>query len=439
MLDRTRVQRELVEIRRDHESGVTVDVPGDDLARMSGTIMGPVGTPYEGGTFLVDIVLTDSYPFKPPKMTFITKVWHPNVSSQNGAICLDILKDQWTPALTLKTALLSLQALLSSPEPDDPQDAIVAQQYLKDYQTFVSTARYWTEAFAKRPSLALDDKVKKLVEMGFPEAAARVERGRGWVVAPGSARLLRHFQSRTLKQALVTTHSRLDVLLLTDQLGNFSFDSQINVTTGAAASPSASGGPSHAPLTLSPPPSESRPPSDTSQTAAADLYGESASAPSAAVPSQTAAPSCGVTAEPGGTLLNEAQTSPAAAVSGIDSLEAARKRVDEFVETCKKWNLKPSQILVVLGSGPTSSFLAQALQDSGWAAWWKQLSEGTLHRDGMRDGDVQVDGDRKQVADWLQASARFKAADMVELKGVVEELNGVSFRSSTFVHAQGRI
>ena len=50
------------------------------------------------------------------------------MSSQNGAICLDILKDQWSPALTLKTALLSLQALLSTPEPDDPQDAVVAQQ-----------------------------------------------------------------------------------------------------------------------------------------------------------------------------------------------------------------------------------------------------------------------------------------------------------------------
>jgi len=61
------------------------------------------------------------YPFVPPKMRFITKVWHPNISSANGAICLDILKDQWTPALTLKTALLSLQALLSSPAPDDPQ------------------------------------------------------------------------------------------------------------------------------------------------------------------------------------------------------------------------------------------------------------------------------------------------------------------------------
>ena len=54
-------------------------------------------------------------------MRFRSKVWHPNVSSANGAICLDILKDQWSPALTLKTALLSLQALLSSPQPDDPQ------------------------------------------------------------------------------------------------------------------------------------------------------------------------------------------------------------------------------------------------------------------------------------------------------------------------------
>lgn len=63
----------------------------------------------------------DQYPFVPPKMRFKSKVWHPNVSSANGAICLDILKDQWSPALTLKTALLSLQALLSSPQPDDPQ------------------------------------------------------------------------------------------------------------------------------------------------------------------------------------------------------------------------------------------------------------------------------------------------------------------------------
>ncbi|MCO5603973.1 hypothetical protein L7F22_058130 [Adiantum nelumboides] len=106
-------------------------------------------------------------------MQFVTKVWHPNISSQNGAICLDILKDQWSPALTLKTALLSLQALLSTPEPGDPQDAVVAEQYLKQYSTYVSTARYWTETFAKRSSVGLQEKVLKFVEMGFSEDAAR--------------------------------------------------------------------------------------------------------------------------------------------------------------------------------------------------------------------------------------------------------------------------
>ncbi|CAD7695636.1 unnamed protein product [Ostreobium quekettii] len=93
----------------------------DNLQALRGCFPGPKDTPYEGGLFDVDIQLDNQYPFVPPKMRFLTKVWHPNISSQNGAICLDILKDQWSPALTIKTALLSLQALLSSPQADDPQ------------------------------------------------------------------------------------------------------------------------------------------------------------------------------------------------------------------------------------------------------------------------------------------------------------------------------
>ncbi|WOL03740.1 ubiquitin-conjugating enzyme E2 27 isoform X1 [Canna indica] len=171
MFDVSRVQKELTECNRDKAiSGVSIALyeGGSDLSHLRGTITGPVSTPYEGGTFLIDIQLPSGYPFEPPKMQFITKVWHPNISSQNGAICLDILKDQWSPALTLKTALVSLQALLSAPEPDDPQDAVVAKQYLQEYPTFVATARYWTEAFA-RTSVAIEEKVRRLVEMGFPE------------------------------------------------------------------------------------------------------------------------------------------------------------------------------------------------------------------------------------------------------------------------------
>jgi hypothetical protein len=81
-------------------------------------------------------------------MKFITKCWHPNISSDSGAICLDILKTEWSPALTIRTALISLQALLSAAEPDDPQDAVVAKQYKEHHQEFMKTAKFWTETYA---------------------------------------------------------------------------------------------------------------------------------------------------------------------------------------------------------------------------------------------------------------------------------------------------
>ena len=96
------------------------------------------------------------------------------MSSASGAICLDVLKDAWSPALTLKTALLSVQALLASPEPDDPQDAVVARQYLTARPLFEQTARSWTGTYAGGPVAASDaGKVERLCEMGFDPDAVR--------------------------------------------------------------------------------------------------------------------------------------------------------------------------------------------------------------------------------------------------------------------------
>ncbi len=107
---------------------------------------------------------------RPSVLALVTKVWHPNISSASGAICLDVLKDQWSPALTIKTALLSLQALLSTPEPNDPQDAVVAKQYLTDKALFDRTAKQWTEMYAHHDQLVgMKRRVSELVEMGFPE------------------------------------------------------------------------------------------------------------------------------------------------------------------------------------------------------------------------------------------------------------------------------
>ena len=99
-------------------------------------------------------------------MKYLTKVWHPNISSESGAICLDILKNEWSPALTVRTALISLQALMSAPEPDDPQDAVVAKMYKENFATFTSTAKFWTDTYATG-DVSEDEKVLKLAEMGF--------------------------------------------------------------------------------------------------------------------------------------------------------------------------------------------------------------------------------------------------------------------------------
>ncbi|OBZ71724.1 Ubiquitin-conjugating enzyme E2 1 [Grifola frondosa] len=106
-----RVNKEIADCKNDKTSRIAIELVNDSPFHLVGSFNGPEGTPYEGGHFQVDIVIPDSYPFQPVKMKFITKVYHPNVSSASGAICLDILKDAWSPVLTLKSTLISLQSL----------------------------------------------------------------------------------------------------------------------------------------------------------------------------------------------------------------------------------------------------------------------------------------------------------------------------------------
>lgn len=110
-------------------------------------ILGPQQSPYEGGAFKLELFLPQEYPMAAPKVRFLTKIYHPNIDKL-GRICLDILKDKWSPALQIRTVLLSIQALMSAPNPDDPLDENIARHWRDKEEEATGTAREWTRMYA---------------------------------------------------------------------------------------------------------------------------------------------------------------------------------------------------------------------------------------------------------------------------------------------------
>lgn len=110
-------------------------------------VQGPKDSPYEGGMFKLELFLPEEYPMSAPKVRFMTKIYHPNIDKL-GRICLDILKDKWSPALQIRTVLLSIQALLSAPNPDDPLANDVAEKWKVDEKAAIEEARNWTRKYA---------------------------------------------------------------------------------------------------------------------------------------------------------------------------------------------------------------------------------------------------------------------------------------------------
>ncbi|CAJ0747720.1 5763_t:CDS:2 [Entrophospora sp. SA101] len=126
-----RIQKELAEISLDPPCNCSASPKGDNLYDWVSTITGPADSPYAGGIFFLDINFPQDYPFKPPKVVFRTRIYHCNINS-SGQICLDILKDNWSPALTISKVLLSICSLLTDANPYDPLVGNIANQYLYD-------------------------------------------------------------------------------------------------------------------------------------------------------------------------------------------------------------------------------------------------------------------------------------------------------------------
>ena len=119
----------------------------DNITIWEATIHGPKDTPYEGGVFHIYITFPEEYPFSPMKLQFKTPIYHPNIS-RYGDVCLDILKDAWTPILNVSKVLLSVCSLLSDPNPNDPLEKMIAKQYIENRKKYIRMAKNHTYTYA---------------------------------------------------------------------------------------------------------------------------------------------------------------------------------------------------------------------------------------------------------------------------------------------------
>jgi len=142
-----RIAKETQRLITDSPPGISATPHEDNLRYFDVIVSGPQQSPYEGGVFKLELFLSDEYPMSAPKVRFLTKIYHPNVDKL-GRICLDILKDKWSPALQIRTVLLSIQALLSAPNPDDPLANDIAEIWKTDEKRAIKTAQEWTRKFA---------------------------------------------------------------------------------------------------------------------------------------------------------------------------------------------------------------------------------------------------------------------------------------------------
>ena len=155
-----RLKKEMEMIEKDPPPGCSAWAAGDSVHELEAVIQGADDTPYAKGCFRLRITVPQRYPFEPPKVHFVTPIYHPNIDSA-GRICLDILnmpdgngKGAWKPSLNLKTVLLSIRLLMSEPNPDDGLMVDITHEYIHNRALFERTAVERTRLHATEEAAA---------------------------------------------------------------------------------------------------------------------------------------------------------------------------------------------------------------------------------------------------------------------------------------------
>mmetsp|Transcript_38629 Transcript_38629/g.27961 ORF Transcript_38629/g.27961 Transcript_38629/m.27961 type:complete len:152 (-) Transcript_38629:79-534(-) len=144
-----RLTKEMNDLNKNPIAGTTIETVGDDVFKWNVRLDGPEGTPYIGGRFQVLLDFGDSYPFKPPKINFQTKIYHPNIKTDTGEICMQAIENNWVPTLNAKWIIEAVISVMKNPNAENPLEANIAQQFSSNQNQYLATAAEWTAQYAQ--------------------------------------------------------------------------------------------------------------------------------------------------------------------------------------------------------------------------------------------------------------------------------------------------
>mmetsp|Transcript_16253 Transcript_16253/g.32429 ORF Transcript_16253/g.32429 Transcript_16253/m.32429 type:complete len:148 (-) Transcript_16253:66-509(-) len=143
-----RLTKELADLQNDPLDFCTCGPIEDDLMHWSAMITGPDESPYVGGVFNLDIQFSAEYPFKAPRVRFVTRVYHPNVKSDTGELCADMITEHWSPTLNVRYIIETVRRFMVEPNVESPLEAEIARQFTEDRDAFNETCAKWVSDYA---------------------------------------------------------------------------------------------------------------------------------------------------------------------------------------------------------------------------------------------------------------------------------------------------